>query len=73
MRPRASNPDISYAGLVCNGIDLDSCPYRSEKEDFLAFLGRSSPEKGPELAVDIAKKAGDASEAPGQDRGAARA
>lgn len=52
------NPDLSYEGVVYNGLDLDAYPYREKKEDFLLFLGRCNPEKGPEVAVDVAKQAG---------------
>lgn len=52
------NPDLTYAGVVYNGVDLDVYPYRDEKEDFLLFLGRCNPEKGPEVAVEVAKRAG---------------
>lgn len=52
------NPDLSYAGVVYNGLDLDVYPYREDKEDFLFFLGRCNPEKGPEVAVEVAKRAG---------------
>ena len=52
------NPELEYAGVVYNGLDLHAYPYREEKEDFLLFLGRCNPEKGPEVAVDVAKKAG---------------
>jgi glycosyltransferase involved in cell wall biosynthesis len=52
------NPDVPYAGVVPNGIDLDVYPYREEKEEFALFLGRCNPEKGPEVAVEVAKQAG---------------
>jgi glycosyltransferase involved in cell wall biosynthesis len=52
------NKDLEYEGVVYNGLDLDVYPYREDKEDFLLFLGRCNPEKGPEVAVDVAKKAG---------------
>ena len=52
------NPDANYAGVVHNGLDLDAHPWRKEKDDFLLFLGRCNPEKGPEVAVEVAKKAG---------------
>lgn len=51
-------PDLSYAGTVHNGIDLDRYPFRSEKEDFLLFLGRINREKGPEIAVEVAHRTG---------------
>jgi glycosyltransferase involved in cell wall biosynthesis len=52
------NPEIRYGGMVYNGIDLGSYPLREDKEDYLVFLGRSSPQKGPGLAVDVAKQVG---------------
>jgi glycosyltransferase involved in cell wall biosynthesis len=55
---RAFCPDLSYAGTVHNGIDVDRYPFRAEKEDFLLFLGRVNREKGPELAVDVAHRTG---------------
>jgi glycosyltransferase involved in cell wall biosynthesis len=55
---RAGFPEACYAGVVPNGIDLDAYPVREQKEDFVLFLGRSNPEKGPEVAVEVAKRAG---------------
>jgi len=50
---------LNWAGTVYNGLDLSR--YRSERSDprrELVFLGRISPEKGPELAIDVARRAG---------------
>jgi glycosyltransferase involved in cell wall biosynthesis len=55
---RADNPDIAYAGTVHNGIDLDDYPYREEKGDFLVYIGRANPDKGPKEAITIARRAG---------------
>jgi glycosyltransferase involved in cell wall biosynthesis len=55
---RRANPGLRYAGVVYNGIDLDAHPFREKKEEFLVYVGRVSPEKRPELAVDIASRAG---------------
>lgn len=55
---KSLNTDLAYAGVVYNGLNIDAYPYREDKEDFLLFLGRCNPEKGPEVAVDVAKKAG---------------
>lgn len=52
------NPDLSYAGVVYNGLDIDAYLYREDKEDFLLFLGRCNSEKGPDVAVEVAKRAG---------------
>jgi glycosyltransferase involved in cell wall biosynthesis len=54
----ADNEELSYAGIVHNGVDLALHPWRKEKDDFVVFLGRSNREKGPELAVEVAKRAG---------------
>ncbi|MDQ4097911.1 MAG: glycosyltransferase family 4 protein [Actinomycetota bacterium] len=55
---KAGNPDLDYAGVVHNGLDLSAHPWQKDKDDFLLFLGRCNPEKGPEVAVDVAKRAG---------------
>ncbi|WP_016952546.1 glycosyltransferase family 4 protein [Anabaena sp. PCC 7108] len=51
---------LNYVTTVYNGIDVSSYEFypQSVDEPYLAFLGRMSPEKGPHLAIEIAKKAG---------------
>ncbi len=55
---KAGNPGLNYAGVVYNGLDLEAHPWNKDKDDFVVFLGRCNPEKGPELAVEVAKRAG---------------
>ena len=55
---RAGMPNLPYAGVVHNGIDLERYPLCVEKEDFLLFLGRAAPEKGLLRAILAARKAG---------------
>jgi glycosyltransferase involved in cell wall biosynthesis len=55
---RASMPELPYAGVVYNGIDLERYPVCVEKEDFLLFLGRAAPEKGLRRAILAARSAG---------------
>jgi glycosyltransferase involved in cell wall biosynthesis len=55
---RAAMPELRYAGVVHNGVDPDRYRFRSQKEDFLLFVGRCAPEKGPLRAVDAARAAG---------------
>ena len=55
---RQLKPDLNYVANVYNGVDLDRFAFVAEKEDYLLFAGRLSPEKGPDKAVQIAKKAG---------------
>jgi len=54
----AANPQVSYAAVIYNGVDLDAYPYCEEKGDYLAYVGRVSPEKGTHMAVEIARRAG---------------
>lgn len=51
------NTDIRYAGMIYAGIDLDAHPLGDEKEDYLIFIGRCSFEKGPDIALDVARAA----------------
>lgn len=53
---RTLMPELNYAGTVYNGICLERFPFESEKDDYLLFAGRLSPEKGPDVAVEIAKR-----------------
>jgi glycosyltransferase involved in cell wall biosynthesis len=52
--------DLNYVSTVYNGIDVSSYEFYPKpiNEPYLAFLGRMSPEKGPHLAIEIAKKTG---------------
>jgi glycosyltransferase involved in cell wall biosynthesis len=51
-------PEARWAGTVYNAIDIDSYHFRPEPGDYLAFLGRISPEKRPDRAIDIARDVG---------------
>ena len=55
---RADNTDVKYAATVHNGIDVDTYPFRAEKDDFLVYIGRANPDKGPTLAIEVARRAG---------------
>lgn len=58
---RRSMPEVkraTFAGVVHNAIDVSSFPFESEKEDYLLFLSRISVEKGPHLAVEVARRTG---------------
>jgi glycosyltransferase involved in cell wall biosynthesis len=46
-----------FAGVIYNAIDVESYPFNgSVKEDYMLFLSRISREKGPDIAIKIAKK-----------------
>jgi len=53
------SPGWNWAGTVHNGLPHDLLRFNEAGRDgYLAFLGRISPEKGPEIAIDIATRAG---------------
>jgi glycosyltransferase involved in cell wall biosynthesis len=55
---RQDNDKLRYAGMVYNGIDLAAYPFRAQKEDFLVYVGRANPDKGPARAIEVARRAG---------------
>jgi glycosyltransferase involved in cell wall biosynthesis len=55
---RNDNPALRYLATVHNGIDLDAYPLRTDKEDFLVYVGRANPDKGPTRAIEVARRAG---------------
>lgn len=52
--------DLNYVGTVYNGIVVEEYPFvdKPQSPPYLAFLGRFSPEKGPQHAIAIAKQSG---------------
>jgi len=54
---RSDYPELRYAATVHNGIDLDAYPYREDKEDYLVYIGRATPDKGPVQAIEVAREA----------------
>jgi len=55
---RKALPDLNYLKTIYNGIDISLFNFSDTHEDYLAFLGRMSPEKGPGEAIQIATKLG---------------
>lgn len=47
---------LNYVATVYNGIDVSRFEFSSKPQDYLVFLGRIHPQKGPEYAIEIAKK-----------------
>ena len=50
--------NLRWAGVVYNGIPMDRYPFRTDKDDYLFFLGRADEEKAPDLAIRAARQAG---------------
>ncbi len=56
---RGPLPEAHWAGTVYHGLPLDLHRFRpSTDQGYLAFLGRISPEKRPDRAIEIARRAG---------------
>lgn len=55
---RRAMPGLNYLGVVPNAVDLDEYEFRAEKEEYLLFVGRMDPRKGPHLAARAARVTG---------------
>jgi len=56
---RRNVPSANWVGTVHHGLPLDLLPFNpAPGGDYLAYLGRISPEKGPDRAIEIASRAG---------------
>jgi glycosyltransferase involved in cell wall biosynthesis len=49
---------VTWAGTVYHGLPLARYPFAPARGSYLAFLGRISPEKRPDLAIALAKRLG---------------
>ena len=50
---QAGRPDV-----VPNPLRVEEWPFQAEKEPFVLWIGRMSPDKGPHRAIDAARRAG---------------
>jgi len=50
--------DLNWAGCVYNGVPLENYRFQPRAGEYLAFLGRIAPEKRPDWAAEIARRAG---------------
>ncbi|MCC7023472.1 MAG: glycosyltransferase, partial [Thermomicrobiales bacterium] len=51
-------PRANWVGTVFNGVAIDHFQFRERPGDYLVFLGRISPEKRPDRAIEIARDVG---------------
>jgi glycosyltransferase involved in cell wall biosynthesis len=51
-------PDLNWVATVHHGLPLRDYPVGNGRGDYLLFLGRISPEKGPHVAIDLARRLG---------------
>jgi glycosyltransferase involved in cell wall biosynthesis len=54
---RPMPPHVTWLATIFHGLPSSSCPYNAAGGDYLAFLGRICPEKRPDRAIEIAKRA----------------
>lgn len=55
---RAPVPWLNWQATVYHGLPAQPYTFREHPEDYLVFLGRISPEKGVDTAIEIARRAG---------------
>ncbi|MGO4832861.1 glycosyltransferase, partial [Rhizobiaceae sp. 2RAB30] len=62
LRQRRPLPMVNWLGNIYHGLPLDLYPpavaVEPDEEPYLTFLGRVSKEKGPDRAIEIAKRCG---------------
>jgi glycosyltransferase involved in cell wall biosynthesis len=55
---RAALPPVNWAAKIHHGLPSDLLPFQPAAGEYLAFLGRISPEKRPDHAIEIAVRSG---------------
>ncbi len=55
---RAPLPWLNWQGTVYHGLPADAFSSRVRQSGYLAFVGRISPEKRPDRAIEIARRSG---------------
>jgi len=55
---RRAAPHLNWVATVHNGIRVEEHPFRADKEEYVLFLSRLSPNKGVHIAIDAALAAG---------------
>jgi len=53
---RQGFPDLDFVGTIPNAIDVEHMPYSAEKDDYLLFIGRMTPDKGAHTAIEVAHR-----------------
>jgi glycosyltransferase involved in cell wall biosynthesis len=58
QRTPLADLQLNWAGTVYNGVPVETFPFRATPGGYLLFVGRLSPEKRVDWAVEIARRAG---------------
>jgi hypothetical protein len=53
---RQGFPDLDFVGTIPNAIDVEHMPFSAEKDDYLLFIGRMTPDKGAHTAIAVAHR-----------------
>jgi glycosyltransferase involved in cell wall biosynthesis len=54
----AASEPMPQVHVIHHGVDVGDYAFRADKDDYLLFLGRMAPCKGPHLAIEAARRAG---------------
>jgi glycosyltransferase involved in cell wall biosynthesis len=57
-RQRAFSPDQNWLATIYHGLPLDDVPQGTGSGGYLLFVGRITPEKGVDAAIEVARAAG---------------
>jgi glycosyltransferase involved in cell wall biosynthesis len=55
---QAKREPMPHVDVVHHGVPVGNYTFRAGKDDYVAFLGRMAPCKGPHLAIEVARRAG---------------
>ncbi len=55
---RTPIPELNWVKTIYHGLDVRKFKFQEKPGEYLAFLGRISPEKRPDWAIEVAKTAG---------------
>jgi glycosyltransferase involved in cell wall biosynthesis len=53
---RRWRPDANWVATIHHGLPLEAAPFNDDEGDYLAFVGRITPEKGVADAVELAQR-----------------
>ncbi|HEX5039820.1 MAG TPA: glycosyltransferase family 4 protein [Candidatus Limnocylindria bacterium] len=53
---RRWHPENNWLATVHHGLPLEQAPFSAEPGDYLAFVGRIAPEKGVDVAIELARR-----------------
>lgn len=53
---RQGFPDLEFVATIPNAIDVEHMGFGAEKDDYLLFIGRMTPDKGAHTAIEVARR-----------------